>query len=173
MREKVRTLRHWKQQYDPNADFIFRRGLQYGPETFEPGDDIPQALKDNKGKLRRFWEAGWIELALFDEPNVATGQVEGKPLTEKQKKVAEKNRIKDKKKAKAKRKAEAKKKAEAEAKDKAKLEAEAEAEANEESKTDSEDGKDLSSEGDEDAWLEDGDADQAQELSDGETIPEL
>ena len=72
----VHKLRHWKQQYHPNAAFICRRRMAWGGRTYEPGGRIPKELAANKAKLRRFWEAGWIELAEFEAPNVATGQVE-------------------------------------------------------------------------------------------------
>ena len=67
-------LRSWKQRYDPKAAFICRRRLRWGGLVYEPGNLIPDELAANKGKLRRFWEAGWIELAEFEAPNVATGQ---------------------------------------------------------------------------------------------------
>ena len=72
----IHKFRHWKQRYDPNASFICRRRLQWGGLKYEPGDPTPDGLAANKGKLRRFWESGWIELAEFEAPNVATGQVE-------------------------------------------------------------------------------------------------
>ncbi len=74
MRKKVRTLRHWKQRFDRDAEFIWRCPLTYGGECQRPGDPIPPALMANKAKLRRFWESGTIELAQFEEPNVLTGQ---------------------------------------------------------------------------------------------------
>lgn len=74
MRKKVRTLRHWKQRFDKNAEFIWRRPITWQGKTVKAGDPIPQDLQDNKTKLRRFWEARVIELAQFEEPDVATGQ---------------------------------------------------------------------------------------------------
>ncbi len=71
----VRRLRHWKQRFEKNAKFIFRRGMLYGATQYKPGDDIPQILQDNPAKLRRFWESGVIELAAFDEPDVMTGAI--------------------------------------------------------------------------------------------------
>ena len=53
-----------------------RRRMRWEGVAFESGDRIPEGLAANKGKLRRFWEAGWIELAEFEAPNVATGQIE-------------------------------------------------------------------------------------------------
>ena len=69
----VHKLRHWKQRYDPNAAFICRRRMAWGGRTYVPGGRIPAELAANKAKLRRFWEAGWIELAEFKAPNVVTG----------------------------------------------------------------------------------------------------
>ncbi len=74
MRRKVRILRHWKQRFDRNAKFVWRRSLIYSGERYWPGDPIPDLLAGNKAKLRRFWESGTIELAQFEEPNVLTGQ---------------------------------------------------------------------------------------------------
>ncbi len=76
----IRKLRHWKQRYDANAAFILRRRMKWGAKTYEPGEHIPKELAANKAKLRRFWEAGWIELAEFHAPDVATGQAEPKLL---------------------------------------------------------------------------------------------
>lgn len=76
MRNKVRRLRHWKQRFHPDAEFIFRRPVNFLGKRYEPNDPIPQALADHKTKLRRFWESGIIELALFEAPNVATGVVD-------------------------------------------------------------------------------------------------
>lgn len=71
----VRKLRHWKQRWNKNAEFVWRRRMKYAGEIVEPGDPIPQHLKDNPAKLRRFWESHAIELAEFDEPkNVLTGR---------------------------------------------------------------------------------------------------
>ena len=74
MSKTIRKFRHWKQRYDPNAVFICRRRIEWGGVVYETGDSIPDELAANKGKLRRFWEAGWIELAEFEAPNVVTGQ---------------------------------------------------------------------------------------------------
>lgn len=77
MRE-VRKLRHWKQQWDKNATFIWRRPKTYAGELYMPGDPIPDELTKHPTKLRRFWESKIIELAEFEDPNVATGQVVSK-----------------------------------------------------------------------------------------------
>ena len=74
-RRVIRKLRHWKQRFNPNVDFIWRRRVVFGNETYEPGEPIPKLLQENKAKLRRFWESHWIELAEFEPRDVSTGQV--------------------------------------------------------------------------------------------------
>ncbi len=74
MRRKVRVLRHWKQRFHKDAEFIWRRPVTYAGESCAPGDPIPDALATNKAKLRRFWESGTIELAQFEDPDVLTGR---------------------------------------------------------------------------------------------------
>lgn len=66
MPRKIRTLRHWKQRFDPNASFIWRKQQVFAGVTFKAGDSIPDDLAKNKTKLRRFWESKVIELAEFD-----------------------------------------------------------------------------------------------------------
>ena len=78
-RRIIRRLRHWKQRFDKNAEFIWRRPTIAGGVTYEAGSPIPDVLKNNPAKLRRFWEAKRIELADFEAPNVATGVVEEEP----------------------------------------------------------------------------------------------
>jgi hypothetical protein len=75
MRE-VRKLRHWKQRFNKNAMFIWRRPARFAGKAQRPGDPIPDELASNKAKLRRFWESGVIELAQFETPDVLTGLVE-------------------------------------------------------------------------------------------------
>lgn len=77
----VRKLRHWKQRFDKNAKFIWRRPIVFQGNKVREGDPIPQALENNPTKLRRFWESKVIELAEFAAPNVATGQVPAEVTT--------------------------------------------------------------------------------------------
>ncbi len=79
MRKQVRKLRHWKQRWDRNADFVWSRRTIYAGVTYTPGDPIPDDLAARPTKLRRFWESKRIELAEFEAPNVATGQAEPEP----------------------------------------------------------------------------------------------
>lgn len=80
---KVRKLRHWKQRFDKNAKFIWRKAVKWQGKSVELGSEIPEDLKNNRTKLKRFWEAQVIELAEFEEPNVLTGQVPSKAPTKK------------------------------------------------------------------------------------------
>ena len=75
MQRKVRTLRHWKQRFNKNAKFVWRRSLTFQGKRTKIGDEIPDTLADNPTKLRRFWESSVIELAEFEDPDVTTGQV--------------------------------------------------------------------------------------------------
>ena len=65
-RQKVRTLRHWRQRFDPNAEFVFRRPCRYGGVQYQPGDVIPDVLKAAKMRLQFLWRANRIELAEFE-----------------------------------------------------------------------------------------------------------
>ncbi len=71
----VKGVRHWKQEFDKHADFVWRKRLKWDKEMTVVGDPIPALLKDNPTKLRRFWESQSIELAGFEAPDVATGRV--------------------------------------------------------------------------------------------------
>jgi len=72
--KKVRILRHWKQRFDKNAKFIWRKPLTWEGKKAVVGNPIPKSLSNAPTKLRRFWESGTIELAQFEEPkNIATG----------------------------------------------------------------------------------------------------
>lgn len=75
MATHTRAIRHWKQRFDKDAIFIWRKGLTWEGERVVAGTEIPQSLYDNKIKLRRFWDSGVIELASFVEPDVLTGAV--------------------------------------------------------------------------------------------------
>lgn len=74
---KVRKLRHWKQRFNPNARFIWRRPTTFFGTLYEAGTEVPEGLVTG-AKLRRFWESQRIELFEFEDPNVATGQREAK-----------------------------------------------------------------------------------------------
>ncbi len=61
-------MRHWNQHYDFEADLIFRKRMVvrgYGVDIAEPGDPVPQIMKNFFGKqrLKIWWEGGFIALA--------------------------------------------------------------------------------------------------------------
>ena len=74
MARKIRSLRHWKQRFNLNATFIWRKSGIYMGQAFKAGDEVPQDLTSKPTKLRNFWESQWIELAEFEEPkDITTG----------------------------------------------------------------------------------------------------
>lgn len=75
---RFKKLRHWKQRFDKNAKFVWRRSLKFGGEYTKIGSQIPKSLLIKPTKLRRFWEAGVIELRDFEAPKVSTGKVAAK-----------------------------------------------------------------------------------------------
>lgn len=70
-----RKFRHWKQKFDKNARMVWARPIKFNGVLWEAGTEIPQQLKDNKGKLSRFWESRIIQLLDFESPDVTTGQI--------------------------------------------------------------------------------------------------
>ena len=74
VRKIVGKFRHWKQRFNPDAGFVWRKAVEWkAGEKVGPGSLIPEELLKNRGKLRTFWEAGYIELAKFD-PDQPTKQ---------------------------------------------------------------------------------------------------
>lgn len=78
--KKIRTLRHWKQQYDPNARFVWRKAGVFEGKPFKAGELMTkkQQATCGKAKLRRMWESSAIELAEFEPKD----QVEPRTLAE-------------------------------------------------------------------------------------------
>ena len=66
VRKIVGKFRHWKQRFNPDAGFIWRKAIIWDGEQTVPGSLCPESLTSNRGKLRSLWDAGWIELAKFD-----------------------------------------------------------------------------------------------------------
>lgn len=58
-------LRHWKQQFDPTAQMVFRKRVTVFGKQVEPKQPLTQELIRQIGihKLRAWWESGLIELA--------------------------------------------------------------------------------------------------------------
>lgn len=71
---KVRRLRHWKQRFNKNARFVWRKPVLWDGRQVEIGEEVPAELLPRAAKLKRFWEAQVIELAEFEMPDVLTGQ---------------------------------------------------------------------------------------------------
>lgn len=82
MRKQVRKLRHWKQRFNKNSAFVWRRAILYAGEITQPGEPIPDELQAAPTKLRRFWESSTIELAEFEAPDVQTGQPQVAPVAD-------------------------------------------------------------------------------------------
>ncbi len=71
MNRPVRKIRHWRQRFDPKVQLRFRKTITWSRElVFWPGDEVPEDLMP-PNKLRRWWEAGILELAEFDEKDHA------------------------------------------------------------------------------------------------------
>lgn len=66
--KRVRRIRHWKQRYDPNATFVWRKPVNWGGERMRVGDELTPDMIEAMGraKLRRMWESQTIELAEFE-----------------------------------------------------------------------------------------------------------
>ena len=109
----IRKIRHWKQRWDPNAAFVWRKETRWPKPSksgrtstrvvFPAGSVLtPWVIESmGKAKLRRFWESHRIELLEFNAPNVATGQAQITPgeETTRPMKVARPKPAKAKKKA--------------------------------------------------------------------------
>lgn len=69
-------LRHWKQHWDPEAPLCFRKRMKLGvcgKEYVEPGDPVTPEIvaalgPAAKARLRRWWEAGRVEIADWAPP---------------------------------------------------------------------------------------------------------
>jgi hypothetical protein len=68
-RKIIRKLRHWKQRFDKNARFVWRRDVLWGAHQCRTGEPIPEWILKEMGrtKLRRLWESRRIELAEFED----------------------------------------------------------------------------------------------------------
>ena len=61
-----RRRRHWKQRFDPDARFVFRRPCRLGTTDFAVFDPVPEGLDPRL--LRKLWNANRIELEAFVAP---------------------------------------------------------------------------------------------------------
>lgn len=67
-------IRHWKQRWDPNADFVFLKRMSLGLDPKRPvampGDPVPKGeVRLGRGRLKRWWDAGYIGLAGWRDPS--------------------------------------------------------------------------------------------------------
>lgn len=67
--------RHWKQRFSEGAQYVWNKSVLWMGEQVATGSLIPDDLRSNRNRLRRFWESGVIALADFVAPDVTTGQV--------------------------------------------------------------------------------------------------
>ena len=70
----TRRLRHWKQRFNKDAKFTWNKAVLWRGKPVKVGEPIPKSLANERNKLRRFWEAGVIQLMDFSAPDVLTGQ---------------------------------------------------------------------------------------------------
>ena len=59
-----RRARHWKQLWDPNAKFVWRKRLLFNGKHTEVGKAVTKKQRQTLGvnRLRRWWDAGVIEI---------------------------------------------------------------------------------------------------------------
>lgn len=68
-------LRHWKQRFEDGAKkgFVFTRRLKLGLDKKDPwvypGDPVPSGDVRIQGRLKRWWNAGYIALAGWKSPD--------------------------------------------------------------------------------------------------------
>lgn len=74
----ARRPRHWKQKFDRSAPMVFSRPITFLGERYNSGDPIPEALINNRTKLKLFWESRRVEYRDF---NRSTGR-KTKPVEE-------------------------------------------------------------------------------------------
>lgn len=82
MAARPRRLRHWKQQFDPNAQFIWRRATTFNGVECKAGDVLSDdvILKMGVNKLRRLWQSSRIELHEFEAPQTSHPRPSGAAL---------------------------------------------------------------------------------------------
>lgn len=74
-------VRHWKERFRDDAEFVYVRSLNLGGGVFAKAGDPVDREKFDLARLRFWWDSGVIRLRDFEAPNVLTGQVmaESKP----------------------------------------------------------------------------------------------
>ncbi|MGB5810110.1 MAG: hypothetical protein WBG86_06240 [Polyangiales bacterium] len=73
MGKSVRRLRHWKQRFNADAKFVWRKALTWHGKRMVPGELVSDEIIEQMGrtKLRRFWESHAIELHEFEAPDTS------------------------------------------------------------------------------------------------------
>lgn len=71
-RTNMAQSRHWRQRFDPNADFVFRRSVLFNGERVQIGQPVDKTALGVRHRLRLWWEARIVELAPAARP---TGSV--------------------------------------------------------------------------------------------------
>lgn len=71
-RRAIQKVRHWRQRFDPDVDFIWRRSILFDGRMTKVGAPVPKSLRGNRRKLRDLWEAKTIELARFGPQQTST-----------------------------------------------------------------------------------------------------
>ena len=62
----MRIVRHWKQKFNPTADFIFMRGMQLEEGFALVGSDVPEYLRSQAHRMQIWWDANLIALKNWD-----------------------------------------------------------------------------------------------------------
>lgn len=59
------TMRHWRQRFYEDGEFVFRKRLLFLGKQVSPGDPVTPEMKKFLGshKLKIWWEGRFIELA--------------------------------------------------------------------------------------------------------------
>jgi hypothetical protein len=78
MMRKPNRVRHWKQHFDPRADYVFLKAMKLGEGEVRPGDPLTQELRDahvSDVRLKFWWKARVVGLAEFYEAPVSEPRV--------------------------------------------------------------------------------------------------
>ena len=76
-----KTLRNWRDRFNPDATFVWRRVVKWAGERTEVGALVPTGLIENKKKLCNFFEGNYIEIVHADD--VVAPATEEKPAAKK------------------------------------------------------------------------------------------
>lgn len=72
-------MRHWRQKFSTDAPMVFRKRVNVGYKVFEPGEALPDDLREQMGsRLRSWWNAKLIQLAPSHDPDVIRAEAASK-----------------------------------------------------------------------------------------------